>query len=73
MQSTHPTTQVLHTLHLLQQDSLATHMPSLTHTKQQTGILWVLALQLLGSEELQAVTPNPFHPPNITSKTAELS
>lgn len=70
MQSPQPATHVLHTLNLLIQDSSATDMPSLTRTKQQAGILWVLALQLLGGEELEAVIHDLFHPPNITSKTA---
>lgn len=68
--SCNPHTHVLHTLNLLIQDSLATDMPSLTRTKQQAGILWVLAPQLLGGEELHAVIHNLFHPPNNTSKTA---
>lgn len=56
-------------LDLLIQDSSVIDMPPLTHTKQQAGFLWVLALQLLGGEELQAVTHNLFHPPNIMFKT----
>lgn len=69
-QSTEPTTHVLHTLDLLIQDSLATDRPPLTRAKQQAGFLWVLALQVLGGEELRAVIHNISHPPNITSKTA---
>lgn len=49
-------------LNLLIQDSLDTDTLSLACTKQQVGILWLLALQLVGSEELHTGIQSLFHP-----------
>lgn len=56
-------------LNLLTQDFLATDTTSQTHTKHQAGILWLLALQLVGSEELPIAIQSLFHPPIFMSKT----